>query len=300
MKRKTIGLVLSLVVCLSAIGEQAEASWPILEGPYLGQTPPGTTPEIFAPGLISTEEKYELNSVFSPEGDEFYFEISTTTDDEKSRGIYFYIIMVSKQVNGVWTKPQVAPFSGGEYITCDMFFSPDGNRLYFSSNRPLPWKASARMPIWYVDRRGNGWSEPKPLGPPVFSSESGGQGSMSRNGSLYFRRGDDLYYAKFDGEKFLKPVLMGEEINTPYSEGKPYIAPDESYLMFIRYGMPESIDGGRGMYISFRKKEGGWTVARNIGIRGSMPRPTLDGKLFFFSRDKDIYWVDARVIDQLN
>lgn len=279
--------------------EQSEDSWPVLTGSYVGQTPPGMTPEVFAPGMISTQEKYELNSVFSPKGDEFYFEISTTTDEEKKRGIYFYIIMVSRQVNGVWTQPELASFSGGEYMTCDLFFSPNGNRLYFSSDRPLPWSASDKMSLWYVERTGNGWSEPQPLGPPVFSSKGGAQGTMSRNGSIYHRRGDDLFYAKFDDGKFLESVILGEEINSPYSEGKPFIAPDESYLLFIRYGMPESMDGGRGLYISFKKKDGSWTVARNTNIPGSLPKVTPDGKYFFFSRDKDIYWVDAEVIDRL-
>lgn len=43
------------------------------------------TPEIFAPGVISKSE-YEMNSVFSPEGDEFFCVISTTTPEEKKYG----------------------------------------------------------------------------------------------------------------------------------------------------------------------------------------------------------------------
>ena len=46
----------------------AEEAWPQLEGPYLGQRPPGLTPEVFATGLISTDDEYELNSVFSLDG----------------------------------------------------------------------------------------------------------------------------------------------------------------------------------------------------------------------------------------
>src|SRR5262245_64730542 len=40
--------------------------------PYLGQPVPGLTPELFAPGIVSTEA-IELNGVFSPDGREFYF-----------------------------------------------------------------------------------------------------------------------------------------------------------------------------------------------------------------------------------
>jgi Tol biopolymer transport system component len=53
--------------------------FPILKGPYLGQKPPGMTPEIFAPGIVSTGLD-ELNSVFSPDGDEFYFCVRNSTN----------------------------------------------------------------------------------------------------------------------------------------------------------------------------------------------------------------------------
>lgn len=45
---------------------------PVLEGPYLGQNPPGMMAEPFAPGIISTEG-WELEGVFAPGMKEFYF-----------------------------------------------------------------------------------------------------------------------------------------------------------------------------------------------------------------------------------
>jgi Tol biopolymer transport system component len=273
--------------------------FPVLKGPYIGQKPPGLTPEVFAPGIISTEEKYELNSVFSPRGDEFYYEISTTTQEEKIEGEYFYIIMASKQVNGIWTMPKMVPFSG-QYSTMDMCFSTDGNRLYFTSDRPSHSDPSAKNHLWYVDRLKKGWSEPKILGPPIFSPESTqSQPSVASDGTIYFRIGDDLFYSKnIDGE-YSKPISLGSAINSRYPEGKPFISPDESYLLFIRYGMPASIDGGRGLYISFKKEDGSWTPAKNTNISGSLPKLTPDGKYFFFSRGGDIYWVDAQIIYEL-
>ena len=37
----------------------------VLKGPYFGQTPPTETPELFAPGIISTNEKEALYGVFN-------------------------------------------------------------------------------------------------------------------------------------------------------------------------------------------------------------------------------------------
>lgn len=302
MKKKAIFILMMLFILLTAISS-APIEFPVLKGPYLGQKPPGMIPEIFAPGIISTKEKYELNSVFSPQGDEFYYEISTTTPEEKKEGKYFYIIMVSKQINGIWTKPKMAPFSG-KYSTVDMCFSPDGNRLYFCSDRANPWNSLSNMHIWYVERSGLGWSEPKILGPPIYSAQGEeGQPTIAKNGTIYFRQDSkgsfDLYYSRYVNGKYSKPVILGNAINTQYYEGKPFIAPDESYLLFIRYGMPVSIDGGKGLYISFKREDGSWTRAKNTNIYGSLPKLTPDGKYFFFSRSRDIYWVDAKIIEEL-
>ena len=300
---KKLMLIFSLLFLLFHIFIQGEYDFPTLKGPYLGQKPPGMTPEIFAPGIISTSGKYEINSVFSPKGDEFYYEISVTTPEEKKQGIYFYIIMASKQVNGIWTKPQMAPFSG-KHSTMDMIFSPDGNRLYFCSDRPNPWDSSSNTHIWYVDRLKNGWSEPVIMGPPIYSPEcEQGQPTFAKDGTIYFRQNPhgsfDLYYSRYQNGKYSKPVILEEAINTPYDEGKPFIAPDESYLLFIRYGMPASIDGGRGLYISFKREDGSWTSVKNTKINGSLPKLTPDGNYFFFSRGGDIYWVKAKIVEEL-
>jgi len=296
--RILINIITAMLFTTLSIPAQ-QKDFPILKGPYLGQKPPGLIPEIFAPGIISTKDRYELNSEFSPKGDEFYFELSTTTPEQKKRGIYFYVIMVSKLINGVWTKPEMVPFSG-KYATMDFCFSPDGNRLYFTSDRPNKFEATSKNNIWFVERRRSGWSEPRILGPPIYKPKvRQGQHSLAANGTLYFRSGDDLYYSEYCDGKFAEPAKLPETVNSPYPESKPYVAPDERFLLFVRYSMPESIDGGRGLYISFRREDGSWTQAQNTHILGSLPKFSPDGKYFFFSRGGDIYWVDAKIIEEL-
>jgi hypothetical protein len=279
--------------------KEDDESFPVLNGPYLGQKPPGMIPVIFAPGIICTEDKYELNSVFSPKGDEFFYEISTTTPEEKKQGKYFYVILFSRLENGIWSKPELVSFSG-KYATMDMCFSPDGSRLYFTSDRPHPRDSSPKNNIWYVERKGQGWSDPIILGPPIYSPKvRQGQISIAENGTMYFRTGDDLFYSKLLNGKYSDPVKLSDAINSPYAEGKPFVASDESYLIFIRYDMPASIDGGRGLYISFKGKDGTWVPAKNTNINGSLPKITPDGKYFFFSQGGDIFWVDAKIIEDL-
>ena len=298
MKSKTIfiGIFMFSIFVFSSHAQQDD--FPVLKGPYLGQKPPGMTPEIFAPGIVSTEDKYELNAVFSPDGKEFYYEISTTTMEEKKEGKYFYIIMVSKQIDGAWTKPELAEFSG-EHSIYDLCFAPDGNRIYFTSDRDDPWNTTKENHIWYINRLEGGWSEAKILGPPIYSHEGDGQQTITKDGSMYFRIGGDFYFSKYKNGEFQEPVLLGDEINSPYYESKPCLALDESYLLFVRYGMPETIDGGRGLYISFQNNDGSWTEAKNTQILGSLPKFSPDGKYFFFSKSKDVYWVDAKIIEDL-
>ncbi|TFH39035.1 MAG: hypothetical protein E4G95_02190, partial [Bacteroidia bacterium] len=49
-----------------------QKKFPELTGPYLGQKPPGMKPEIFAPGVLSTDAN-EFNAAFTPSGDAVYF-----------------------------------------------------------------------------------------------------------------------------------------------------------------------------------------------------------------------------------
>jgi hypothetical protein len=110
-----------------------------LRGPYLGQTPPGSTPVVFAPNVVSTEGG-ELNSVFSPDGREFYF----------TRQRRAWLV---REENGVWRRPQRLALAG-EYSTVDMFVAGDGTRMYLCSERPLGGQEEAKKDrdIWVVTR----------------------------------------------------------------------------------------------------------------------------------------------------
>lgn len=290
-------------------GNRQTAQWPILKGPYLGQKPPGMKPELFAPGIISTEDLYEMNSVFSPDGEEFYFGISASSKEEKTRGIYHYDLMFTKIENGVWIKPVRLPLAG-KYSVADIALSPDGNRLYFCSEMPSVWDSAEGFDIWYVERIGEGWSEPINVGKKINSPYGETQPSFTADGSMYFPsrpKGPtdegDLYYARFEDGEFSEPVRLSDNVNSIYGDGNSFVSPDESYILFARWGMPESIDGGKATYISFRNRDGSWTPAKNTkpetGIYGSLAALSPDGKYLFYSSRANIYWVDARVIDQL-
>ncbi|MCP5095245.1 MAG: hypothetical protein GY943_06815, partial [Chloroflexi bacterium] len=101
-----------------------------LQGEYLGQSPPGVTPQIFAPGFVSTDDAYEGSSTFSPDGTEFYF-----TRIMPDGGYY---VLVTKLEDGQWTSPAKASFNPDiVFDGTEAMITPDGSKLFFFSKRPL-------------------------------------------------------------------------------------------------------------------------------------------------------------------
>ncbi|MGD8539819.1 MAG: hypothetical protein PVI66_13970 [Candidatus Aminicenantes bacterium] len=293
-------IVLSILLVFNSCVQQND--FPKLMGPYLGQKPPGMIPKIFAPGIISTA-KEELNSVFSLDGRAFYF--ARTKED-------LNIIYYSEQTNNQWKEPKIVPFSGsGDYV--DMSFSPDGNRLYFCSNRQFSTSCGG-MDIWYIEQSEKGWTEPKNIGVPVNSPSHDVYPIFTRNRGLYFTsdrkstKGDwDVYYAQFIGGRYSKPIRLDNMINSEYGEGDTYVAFDESFMIVTSWGRPCSY-GNSDLYISYKLKDGSWSKAKNMGesinteFSEHCPMLSPDGKYLFFTStrtgNRDIYWVDAKIIDQ--
>ena len=211
--------------------------FPVLKGDYLGQKPPGTTPEVFAPGIVSTS-KSEFNAAFSPDGKLLFFSVN----ESSGRETMVYMRYESNQ----WTPPQSAPFVSNRN-DCDPFFSQDGSRLYFISTRPKKNdERSKDWDIWYVERTDSGWSEPRNLGPPVNSNQDEYYVSLTREKTIYFasnRAGGygsfDIYRSKFVDGHYLKPENLGASINTKYLEHDPFIAPDDHPYekLYQRHGL---------------------------------------------------------------
>ena len=94
-----------------------------------------------------------------------------------------------------------------------------------------------------------------------------GHPTISETGTLYFSTvyeggsgGDDIYRSTLVDGEYGEVESLGGAINTEVDEYDPFIAPDESYLIFIRR-VPES---GLDLFISFREN-GSWTEAKNMG-----------------------------------
>ena len=78
-----------------------------LTGPYLGQKPPGMTSEIFAPCIVSTNDLIEMGCTWTPNGREFYFGRSETSDIGSN-----WAIWGMREKDGIWSEP----IYDGEYV----------------------------------------------------------------------------------------------------------------------------------------------------------------------------------------
>ena len=245
------------------------------------------TPEMWGQGLLSTPFD-ELNTVFSPDAKEVLWSVALP---EGNGGV----IMMSKLVNGKWSAPEIAPFSG-QYTDWDPFFTPDGKKILYVSNRPNGSEAKGPpdYDIWVVTRTANGWSAPENLGAPVNSPRPEYYPSIASDGTLYFsanREGRpgafDIFRSKLVDGKYTEPENLGPNVNAPGPEIDNYIAPDQSFIIFNSTGRPDDL--GRGdLYISFNEN-GQWTPAKhlpapiNTPAREYCPIGSPDGQYLYFT-----------------
>lgn len=287
MKRIALFIALLMPILVASSKSVSQDNFPVLEGPLMGQTPPGMVAEPFAPGVISKQGK-ELEGVFAPGMKEFYF---TTRFSGKNT---HHTVIGFRQQNGVWKK--YTEFKRDGEVT----FSSDGKRMHMAEG--------------YKDRAGDNWSERKSLGPMFEHSDWGIMRlSASAKGTYVFddyKNKNAIRISKLKDGKRQAPVIMEAMINTGDWTAHPFIAPDESYLIWD--SERENGYGDKDLYISFRQKDGSWGPALNMGKEINSPKGdtyasvTPDGKYMLFNRrvdheadNTDIYWVDAKVIATL-
>ncbi len=336
MNNKSVAILIVVFALLFAFScandeQENDKDFPVLKGPYLDQKPPGMLPEVFAPGIVSTGIN-EASLVFSPDGKSMYYNITHLTHG-------FTAIVFREQKKGLWTELRVAPFSG-KFNDSDAFFSHDGRKLFFTSDRPKEREREAgNLDIWEVEWEETGWSEPKNLGAEINSEDFDVNPCVTRDGTLYFasnRAGGhgahDIYRSRLKNGKYTEPENLGDAINSSNFESSPLVSPDESYLIFNVFALTEAKTKS-GLHISFKKSDGSWSEAVNMGNVVNDLKPamfafvTYDGKYLFFTNAKvpylpydgkaltyneiiqiynspqngsgDIYWVDAKIIEGL-
>jgi Tol biopolymer transport system component len=318
-KKALVGV--SLLVAVSGCDQVGETAGDTLTGPAFAAHK-AMGPEIFAPGVIS-DNREQWRITFTPDGKTAYFATSSQFFPFTRRAT----IYVSHYSRGEWSTPEVTPFSG-THSDIDPFLSPNGQRLYFSSIRPLdgsnipvnPWTQD--IDLWMVERTPHGWSEPIHLGREVNRPGTDEiYPSVSADGTLYFASGPlfpqagrhfDIYRAERSGDGFASREALSSAVNTsPVAGGgrqdawefNPEISVDGKTLVFTSLR-----PGGYGLgdlYVS-HFRQGEWTPAQNLGpvvnTAADEYHPTLsrDRRHLYFVRrlgQGDFFRVETRLLN---
>jgi Tol biopolymer transport system component len=269
---------------------------------YLNLTPPGTKAEIFAQGIVTYSSFNHASPTISPDCKEIYW---PSKDREN--------ILVSKLNNGKWSDPVVFSVLNGLKADCPVI-SPDGKRMLFNSRYPIDENdLNPSEKVWFIERMGDEWSIAKPLCLEINSDHLHWQVSTDLQGNVYFgseRSGskgkDDIFVSRYIDGRYSHPVSMSDSINTELHESTPFIAPDGQYIIFSRT-VKTSGYGQNDLFISFNKKDKGWTKAQSLGsqinteLSEGCPYISPDGQYLFFLRVaqglSEIYWIRTKHIE---
>lgn len=296
--RSAVRMIIVMAFAAAAAGCARQAVVP--HGPYFGQASPGPIPRVFAPGIVSLPDRYEYSIAFSPDLTECVFGVTDSTWSS------FTLLYAKMADDGTWSEPAPATFLGdGDALS--PAFSRDGRRLFFASTRPQYPPAN----LWQVERDSAGaWSRPVMIPAPVSAQSDEWSPSFTADGVMYFvsyragGHGDaDIFRAAPTASGYAAVANAGTPVNTPHLDSTPFIAPDESYLIF-ESDRPGGF-GQQDLYVSHRR-DGAWTEPVNLGPNINTDQiedeayVTPDGKYLFFNRraafvtpiQSDLHWVE--------
>jgi Tol biopolymer transport system component len=289
---------------LSAVDLADSPTLSKLSGPYLGQTPPDTIPKRFPPSFLLSDGIWWWHGspVFSPDGKEMFFVKYISTINRME----MYGMKMGEDEE--WTSP-VHPSFASDSGDNSPVYADDGNRLLFTSYR------DGSIKIYQVIRADTSWSTPELVNMdyPSLPGNLGWDISLTPDQTIYFELyvpgyWMDIYKSKLESGQYSHFEKLPDQINSASNDATPYIAADESYLIFM-----SNRPGGCGyhdLFVSFRNPDSTWTPAVNMGnkINGpsedAMPLLSPDGEYLFFNSEKagdlgyNAYWVKASVIQK--
>jgi hypothetical protein len=291
MKTKTFLTISFFVICLFKCSLLHQE---ITDEMFYGQKPPDQTPQLYNPIFSFLKGVKTDYIIVSPDGKEVCYMFEDTSSAEKYDRNYIYYV---KKVNGKWTNPETAYFVANQGKGSLPQFSTDGNRFSYS------YKGD----IWMSVKKSGRWSLAEKYPEPINSEKYECGFSMVKSRRFYFAANGrpegkseqcDIYCAEMRDGSF-GPAINLSNLNTERSECVLAVAPDEKYIIFTRY-FNKSGKNAVDLYISFRTKDGTWTLAEALDPRfnspcsNHSPRFSSDGRYFFFNQT---IWTDTNTVE---
>jgi len=141
---------------------------------------------------------------------------STKADEE---GLIRMQVYQSKKTFFDWDIPTKLAISNKEYDVMHPTLSPNGNRMYFTSNMP---GSRGGTDIYMVKKVGDDWGEPVNMGPEINTDKNDAFPFIHESGTLFFasmghngKGGYDIFRVPVKGAQAMGPVEnLGEPINS--------------------------------------------------------------------------------------
>ena len=140
--------------------------------------------------------------------------LKNITDTTNKLGIYS-----AKLINGIWDEINAFTYNNLLYSFCTPALTPDGGRIYFSSDMP---GGMGGMDLYYSDKRNNEWDRPVNMGPVINTSKNESFPFACKSGKLFFASdghkglgGKDLFYSQELNGKWIDPFHLDSAINSP-------------------------------------------------------------------------------------
>ena len=128
------------------------------------------------------------------------------------------LVSAQKSDQNAWVNVTELSFNMKDYETTHPTLSPDGQKLYFASNRP---DGQGGMDLYVSMKQGDSWGEPQNLGATINTAGNEIFPVIAADGKLYFssnRAGGlgqlDIYVSEMSGGTWSSPENMGTPFNS--------------------------------------------------------------------------------------
>ncbi|MFN5319156.1 MAG: OmpA family protein [Bacteroidia bacterium] len=189
----------------------------------------------------------------------------------------------------------------GPYSDYHPSITVDGSELIFTRLRPSDEQTnnggSKFEEDFYVSKMSpEGWTPAKSIGSPLNSHGNEGAHCLSPDGRMIFftacERPDgfgscDIYVSQRNGSNWVKPINLGELVNSATWDAQPTISPDGRELIFV--SRRTGTKGMGDLWSSKLQNDGTWGLAVNLGDSintdqdESGPFLHPDGQTLYFS-----------------
>lgn len=163
--------------------------------------------------------------VFTDSFNQMYFTRNNyveSSKDPSDEGIVNLNIYHAKEEDNKWTNVEGVPFNSDEYSVGHPTLTPDGDTMYFASDRD---GGKGGLDIWRVSKTDSGWGEPVNLGGKINTKGNEHFPFYHPSGKLYYASdalpglgGLDIYRVEKKENGFSFPHNMGYPINSPQDD----------------------------------------------------------------------------------